>query len=259
MPLSVSPISQSGYTGSIYESKPGAIYDNNDVQKIAPVDAKPNNKLPQDKYTPLNKFSNYDKSNETYNSFGKKTALSEPTGQNNKFGNISNNASGQNKELTPEEKKAVEVLQKADKMVRAHENAHKAVGGSLVRGGGKFTYKTGPDGKIYATGGEVQIDISPVKDNPEATIQKMNRVRAAALAPADPSAQDRSVAALAQSIAAGARAEAMKKNAKNTNSDIVSKDKLMESYKNNDSNKNSNETSRFTIYAGSTASLKNQI
>ncbi|MBI5324556.1 MAG: hypothetical protein HZB41_04670 [Ignavibacteriae bacterium] len=257
MTLSVSPISQSGYTGSIYEPIPGAVFDNNDVQKIAPVDAKPNNKLLQDKYTPLNKFSNDDKSNETYNSFGIKTKFSKPTGQNNKFGTITNNASGQEKELTPDEKKTVEVLLKADKMVRAHEQAHRSVGGNLVKGGTSFTYTTGPDGKVYATGGEVQIDISPVKDDPEATIQKMNQVRAAALAPADPSAQDRSVAALAQSIAANARAEAMKKKNEGSDTNESAMNKLIDSYKNNESNKQNSETiSKFTGITGAIASLK---
>ena len=141
-------------------------------------------------------------------------------------------------------------------MVRAHENAHKTVGGGLVRGGANFTYTAGPDGKVYATGGEVQIDISPIKDDPEATIQKMQQVRAAALAPADPSSQDRSVAALAQSIAANARAEASKQETKNTQTSPGTKDKLMESYINNESNNQINDiSSQFTGIGGTTASL----
>ncbi len=98
-------------------------------------------------------------------------------------------------------------LKAADAAVRAHEAAHMAAGGSLVHGGASFTYQQGPDGKQYAIGGEVSIDVSPVPGNPQATIQKMETVRAAALAPADPSAQDRAVAAAASQAAAAARAE----------------------------------------------------
>ena len=64
-----------------------------------------------------------------------------------------------------------------------------------VRGGARFSYTTGPDGRAYATGGEVSIDRSAVPGDPAATIQKLRQVQRAALAPADPSPQDRSVAA----------------------------------------------------------------
>ncbi|OGU14245.1 MAG: hypothetical protein A2X61_16655 [Ignavibacteria bacterium GWB2_35_12] len=258
MPLAVSSISQSEPYGVSFEPRTSFIPENVEVQKIAPIDSQPNKKLPQDKFTPSDSFGNseYNKLNETYNASGKKSTLGATAKQNNTKETGSKNIAGADSELTPEEKKAVEVLQKADKMVRAHENAHKAVGGSLVRGG-NFTYTSGPDGKVYATGGEVQIDISPVKDNPEATIQKMNQVRAAALAPADPSAQDRSVAALASSIAANARVEAMKENTENTKTTPGTKDKLMESYKNNESNNQFNDTSsQFTGIGATTASLK---
>lgn len=114
------------------------------------------------------------------------------------------------KELSDAEKKEVEKLKKIDREVRAHEAAHKAAGGSLVTGGASYTYTTGPDGKRYVTGGEVNIDISYDLDDPRATIDKMRQVRRAALAPADPSAQDRAVAAKASQIEARARAELSK-------------------------------------------------
>jgi hypothetical protein len=99
-------------------------------------------------------------------------------------------------------------LQACDVVVRAHEAAHQAVGGSLT-GGASFSYETGPDGKRYAVGGEVAVDLS-TSDNPNDTIARMARVRAAALAPADPSAQDRSVATSAAAIMARAQAELMR-------------------------------------------------
>ena len=64
----------------------------------------------------------------------------------------------------------------------------------------------GPDGKDYAVGGEVQISTSE-ESEPEQTITKMQQVRRAALAPAEPSSQDYSVARKAQQKEMEARAE----------------------------------------------------
>ncbi len=108
--------------------------------------------------------------------------------------------------LSEEEQKQVDELKSGDTKVKSHEAAHAAVGGDLVRGK-SFDYAVGPDGKRYAVGGEVQIDISPVANDPRATMQKMQHIRRAALAPSDPSPQDRSVASTAQSIESQAQAE----------------------------------------------------
>ena len=108
--------------------------------------------------------------------------------------------------LSAEEKAVVEKLKQRDAEVRQHEQAHLSAGGGLVRGGASYSYQTGPDGKKYAIGGEVQIDISP-ESEPRATMTKMQQVRRAALAPSDPSSQDRAVAALASKIEAEASAE----------------------------------------------------
>ena len=95
-------------------------------------------------------------------------------------------------ELTPEEQEIVRELQRRDREVRQHERAHAAAGGSLA-GLPTYEYVQGPDGKRYAVSGEVKIDTSPA-NSPEATIAKMEQVIRAALAPAQPSAQDRAVA-----------------------------------------------------------------
>ncbi len=110
------------------------------------------------------------------------------------------------KELTAEEQRQIRQLEAADRSVRAHEQAHLAVGGDLVRGGASFTYATGPDNKRYAVAGEVSIDASPGR-TPEDTIPKAQHIRATALAPADPSPQDRSVAARASQMEGDARRE----------------------------------------------------
>lgn len=119
----------------------------------------------------------------------------------------------QSGELTEEQKKQVDELKKTDEKVRAHEQAHLSAAGNLAARGASFEYESGPDGKKYAVGGEVQIDISPVSGDPEATIAKMQQVRRAALAPSDPSAQDRSVAAKASVEEAKARSELSQKTA----------------------------------------------
>ncbi len=87
-----------------------------------------------------------------------------------------------------------------------HEQAHKAAAGP--HGGPiSFSFTTGPDGKRYAVEGEVPIDVSPVEGDPEATVRKMQQVRSAALAPAEPSVADRQVAARAQQIEREAQTE----------------------------------------------------
>lgn len=104
------------------------------------------------------------------------------------------------------EQEQIAELRSRDQEVRAHEQAHRASGGQYA-GAASFTYQSGPDGVRYAIGGEVQIDIAPVPNDPEATITKMNIVKAAANAPAEPSSQDRRVAAEAQRIITQAQAE----------------------------------------------------
>jgi hypothetical protein len=77
------------------------------------------------------------------------------------------------------------------------------VAGSMG-GAATFTYETGPDGKSYAVGGEVPVDMSGGR-TPEETVARAAQIRAAALAPADPSPQDLAVAAEATAMEAAAR------------------------------------------------------
>jgi hypothetical protein len=120
------------------------------------------------------------------------------------------------KELTKEQQQVVEKLKATDTAVRAHELAHIAVGGRYITSGASFQFQQGPDGKTYAVGGEVSIDASPVPNDPQATISKMETVREAALAPAQPSAQDRAVAAQATQAENRARMELIINGEKNT-------------------------------------------
>ncbi len=118
-------------------------------------------------------------------------------------------------ELSQAEKQLVTELQQTDTRVHNHEMSHLAAAGSLATSGATYEYKKGPDGNKYAVAGEVHIDVAPVPGDPEATLRKMQQVKRAALAPADPSSQDRRVAAKATATAAKARAEIMQQQAVN--------------------------------------------
>lgn len=100
----------------------------------------------------------------------------------------------------------IKELKARDTEVRIHEQAHAAVGGQYA-GSPSYEYQRGPDGTNYAVGGEVQIDVAEIKGDPKATIEKMQTVRAAALAPQEPSSADRSIAADATQKLMAAQAE----------------------------------------------------
>ncbi len=104
------------------------------------------------------------------------------------------------------EQQQIEELKARDTEVRVHEQAHASVGGQYA-GSPSYEYQRGPDGTNYAVGGEVQIDVSEIPGDPQATIDKMKTVRAAALAPAEPSSADRAIAADATQKMAAAQAE----------------------------------------------------
>ncbi len=117
-------------------------------------------------------------------------------------------------ELSEEQQQQIDKLKARDAEVKAHEQAHKAVGGAHA-GAISYSYQQGPDGKRYAVGGEVSIDVSKEK-TPEATIAKMQQVKAAANAPANPSGQDRAVAAEATVLEGQARQELAKADSTET-------------------------------------------
>ena len=108
------------------------------------------------------------------------------------------------RELTEEQLREVEQLKQRDREVRTHEQAHAAAAGRYANGGPQLEFTTGPDGRQYATGGHVNIDVGPA-NTPQATLIKAQVIRRAALAPADPSGQDRAVAAAATQLERDAR------------------------------------------------------
>jgi len=111
------------------------------------------------------------------------------------------------------EQQIIDELSARDREVRTHEAAHLGAAGIYANGGPTFSFQRGPDGKQYAVGGEVSIDTSPIPGDPEATIRKAQTIRRAALAPADPSGQDRSVAASATQLELAAKTEQIQTSA----------------------------------------------
>lgn len=129
-------------------------------------------------------------------------------------------------ELEQQETKQIQELKSRDTEVRTHEAAHAATGGQYA-GSPTYSFKRGPDGNNYAVGGEVSIDASAIAGDPAATVTKMQQVRAAALAPAEPSGQDRKVAGEATQQISKARADQVKQTAeelKANNEERVEKD-----------------------------------
>lgn len=106
------------------------------------------------------------------------------------------------------QRRQLAALVERDLEVRKHEQAHQSAGGQHA-GSPTYEFDLGPDGKRYASGGEVTIDIGVIHGDPAATLAKMQQVRAAALAPVDPSSQDLSVARSATVKEAQARKELM--------------------------------------------------
>jgi SprA family protein len=114
-------------------------------------------------------------------------------------------------ELTREEQLILQQLRSADLEVRRHEQAHLAAAGQYATSGASFQYQRGPDGRLYAVGGEVSISTSS-EATPEATLRKARVIRRAAVAPANPSSQDRRVAAQATRLENQAHREIAQEN-----------------------------------------------
>ena len=104
--------------------------------------------------------------------------------------------SGAAKELSEGEEQLVKDLSSRDAEVRAHEAAHQSVGGGMT-GAASYTYQQGPDGKMYAIGGEVSISMKS-GSTPQETIANARQVAAAAMAAGEPSSQDFAVASSAR-------------------------------------------------------------
>jgi hypothetical protein len=103
------------------------------------------------------------------------------------------------------EQQQLSELKQRDAEVKAHEQAHATLGGQYASSP-QYEYERGPDGRRYAVSGEVSIDISKAS-TPEETSRKAQQIKAAALAPVEPSVQDLRVATEATQIALEARTQ----------------------------------------------------
>ncbi|MDG4812353.1 putative metalloprotease CJM1_0395 family protein [Hydrogenovibrio sp. 3SP14C1] len=135
-----------------------------------------------------------------------------------------NKIAADQKKKEQEVQQVIQQLKSRDLEVKTHEQAHLAAGGQYVTSGANYVYQTGPDGNRYAIGGDVGIDTSPVPGNPEATLLKAQQIQSAALAPAQPSSQDQSVARAAMQMANNARVE-LAQSASDEQSDFTVKEK----------------------------------
>lgn len=125
--------------------------------------------------------------------------LHREKGQNSK----ENSASLKSDEASSDsDKEKIQQLKSRDQEVRTHEQAHVSAGAKNAQ----YEFETGPDGKRYATGGHAEIETSK-GDSPESTITKAQQIKKAALAPSNPSSQDRKVAAEAEAMIAESQKE----------------------------------------------------
>ena len=109
------------------------------------------------------------------------------------------------KDEQAQETQQVQQLVARDREVRLHEQAHAAAGG-IYTGSPSYTFEVGPNGMKYAVGGHLPNDTSKA-GSPEETVAKAQIIQRAAMAPAQPSGQDRQVAAQAQQMETEARQE----------------------------------------------------
>jgi hypothetical protein len=103
-------------------------------------------------------------------------------------------------QLSAEEKRIVAELQQRDRAVRNEEERHAATAGQYA-GEPQYTYRRGPDGKLYAVEGKVPIRLNAVSGEDQE--KALRRVQAAAVSVQSPSSGDfAAVAGAAASLAA---------------------------------------------------------
>ena len=141
----------------------------------------------------------------------------------------------------------VRELKQIQNEVIAHEAAHQAAAGELG-GGVSYTYTQGPDGHRYITGGEVPIRFKEGA-TPEETLRNMQKVQAAANAPADPSGQDMKVAAKAASLAAKARNEITRENSAEHTETVAKGTPIFEGVKGDDKHQDAEKNGVMSLLA----------
>lgn len=113
--------------------------------------------------------------------------------------------SEKNSSSKEEDEEFINRLQARDQEVRAHEQAHAAALGPYA-GPVQYTYQIGPDGRAYAIGGSIQVDMSRESD-PASDLFKAQTIERAATIAGNPSSADIAVAAQARQQATEASQE----------------------------------------------------
>lgn len=145
------------------------------------------------------------------------TQETQQTDSNTKNENTKETKTDKGKDLTPEQQQLVAKLKTRDAEVKTHEQAHRSAAAGISASAPSYNYETGPDGQKYAIGGEVNLSF-PMSSDPAENIKNAETMKAAALAPADPSGQDMSVAGSADKIIAEARQQQAQEKTKNSQS-----------------------------------------
>jgi len=112
----------------------------------------------------------------------------------------------QGKELSQAEQQKLKELKDTDRAVRTEERHHAAVAGAYG-GPPQYHYVQGPDGKLYAVAGKVEVGV-PHGASPEQAERAHKAIAAAATSVSTPSSADFSAAAQAGRLAAEAYGKA---------------------------------------------------
>lgn len=98
-----------------------------------------------------------------------------------------------------EEKAVLKKLQDRDAEVRRHEMTHASALGTYAAGSPQYTYEIGPDGRQYAVGGSIAVDVGST-GSASADKTKAMVIQMAAVAVGNPSPADLAVASMVQGL-----------------------------------------------------------
>jgi hypothetical protein len=135
--------------------------------------------------------------------------------------------------LSPEEKRIIAELQARDREVRNEEQRHAATAGQFG-GEPQYTFRRGPDGKMYAVEGKVPIRLGNAGGTPEEQEKALRRVQAAAVSVQSPSSGD-------MAAVAGAAVSLAAQESGDTSSPAEKRQEAERAYRNAQKNEEANE------------------
>lgn len=102
-------------------------------------------------------------------------------------------------------KNEIRSFEATEKSIINHEKMHMMIGGNLA-GSPSFIYTTGPDGRRYVSGGQVNLKM-PSGGTLTSLLRNLKRIKSAATAVSNPSAADISTASSAATLEASVNRE----------------------------------------------------